>query len=372
MLGIKLQKRKLMSIDSGTGDCYNLEMQRKKVAINGLGRIGKHAARIILKDFADSLELVAINSPGHDTKSAAYSINYDSVYGYFSEYDVLAGECLLYVNPAGKTEATSRIVLSGSFETTQLSWGELGVDIVIDCSGVHKDRVSASGHLQAGARKVVLSNPVSDPSIATVILGVNAQEQHFHLDIVSNSSCTTNCIASITSVIREHVSIQGLHGNTLHAYTQSQALLDKEGGKKGLRDSRAAGLNIIPSTTGASESIIKIFSELEGRVDLTSARVPVPSGSLVHATFMVNSSVSREEVNGWFVYASEHTHKGIVFFNQEELVSSDCIGTPYSAIVDGLSTHTMPGSIRVHAWYDNEYGYTKRLVELAEKMAHAG
>ena len=343
-------------------------MERKKVAINGLGRIGKHAVRILLNRFWDSIELVAINAPLLDSEQAAYIINYDSVYGYFEEFDVVGKDGILYISQLEDAKAVRRVTLFDTFDTSTLPWKELGIDVVIDCSGAYKTLEDALVHISSGAKKMVISAPVKDVGIPTLVTGVNDANLPDNL-VISNASCTTNCAATVLKVLSDHFSIESVAGVTVHAYTQTQVLLDKET-KKGLREGRAAGLNIVPSTTGAASAIELVLPHLKGKVDMMSMRVPVPSGSVVYLTVTTKENTTTHQVNELFKNAGQTSMKDILFYSEEELVSSDIVGTPYSSIVDALSTGVTGGNhIRVVAWYDNEWGYTNRLIELALRVA---
>lgn len=344
-------------------------MKKIKVAVNGLGRIGKHTVRILLAKYWDSMELVAINAPNIPAENAAYIINYDTVYGYFQEYDIVGKESLLYVNPLNDSTEVRRIQLFNTFDAATLPWKELGIDVVIDCSGAYKDKESAQSHIHSGAKKMVISSPVKDSSIPTIVLGANGDKDTITSQtIYSNASCTTNCAATALKVILDSLNIDSVAGVTVHAYTQSQVLLDKEA-PKGLREGRAAALNIIPSTTGAATSVEVVLPKLKGKIDLMSLRVPVPSGSVVYLNITVDKTLTKNEVNTLFQTASRTSMKDILYYSEEELVSSDIVGTPYSCIIDGLSTEVNGKHIRLVAWYDNEWGYTNRLVELARLVA---
>ena len=343
-------------------------MQLKKIAINGLGRIGKHAIRILLSRFWDSIEVVAINAPELDATQAAYMINYDSIYGYFEEFDVIGKDNMLYVNKLGEKSVVKRIALFNTFDASTLPWKELEVDVVIDCSGAYKTLEDALYHITAGARKMVISAPVKDSRIPTLVLGVN-DDKIPEAKVISNASCTTNCAATVLKVINEHFTIESVGGVTVHAYTQSQALLDKES-KKGLREGRAAALNIVPSTTGAAHAIELVLPNLVGKVDMISMRVPVPVGSAIYLTMTLAESTTKDVINNLFKITSQDTLKHILSYSEEELVSSDIVGREYSSIVDGLSTEVRGNHVRIVAWYDNEWGYTNRLVELAIRVSN--
>jgi glyceraldehyde 3-phosphate dehydrogenase len=299
---------------------------RKKVAINGLGRIGKHAVRILLSRFWEEIEIVAINAPKIDAENAAYLINYDSVYGYFEEFDITGKAGTLYVNKMEDTEEVRRIQLFDTFDALTLPWKDLGIDVVIDCSGAYKDHDSAATHVTAGAKHMIISAPVKDSEIPTVVLGVNTDKIPANT-ILSNASCTTNCASTVLKVLIDNFGIQSVAGVTVHAYTQSQVLLDKEA-TKGLREGRAAGLNIIPSTTGAASAVELVLPQLKDKIDLMSMRVPVPSGSVVYLNIEVDRETSVEEINKLFLAASTGNLKDILFYSEEELVSSDIVGTP--------------------------------------------
>lgn len=339
-------------------------MQKKRIAINGFGRIGKHTLRILLSRFYDTHEVIAINAPQIGSEDVAYLTNYDSVYGSFEEFDVVGKENFLYVTKEGEG-TVHRIQLFDTFDATTLPWKDLDIDVVIDCSGAYKTKLAAEAHIISGAKKMVISSPVKDPEIMTRVIGANAEE--LHETIFSNASCTTNATATVLSVLSVH-DIQFVSGVTAHAYTQSQALLDKEA-HKGLREGRAAALNIIPTTTGAASAVEQVLPYLAGKIDLMSLRVPVPAGSVVYLNIELAQDTTSEVINKLFKSASENSHKDILFYTEEELVSSDIVGTPYSGIIDGLSTSVNGKHVRLVVWYDNEWGYTNRLVEMAVRVA---
>jgi glyceraldehyde 3-phosphate dehydrogenase len=328
-----------------------------RVAINGFGRIGRAALRAAYE--ADSsLEFVAINDVA-DSPTLAHLLAHDSVYGEFPAPISGFGGAL-------RIDETE-IPFFGETDPSDLPWGELGVDVVLECTGRFKTREGASKHLAAGARKVIVSAPAKDPD-ATVVLGVNFDvydpERHH---IVSNASCTTNCLAPVAKVLHEAVGIR--HGlmTTIHAYTGDQNLVDMP--HKDLRRARAAALNLVPTTTGAAKAIGLVIPELAGKLHGFAVRVPIPTGSIVDLTIEARRETSVEEINAIFRDRAENELEGILHYSEAPLVSSDIVKSPYSAIVDAPLTAVSDGTqVKVIAWYDNEWGYSTRLFELAERL----
>ena len=328
-----------------------------RVAINGYGRIGRSFHRTLLSD--NSVEIVAINDLT-DSKTLAHLMKYDSIHGRL-EIDVYGEDEHIVVG--GK-----RIRVFSERDPENLPWGEMDVDIVLESTGKFRDREGASKHLKAGAKRVVISAPAKEPDI-TVVMGVNHRsfdpEKHF---IVSNASCTTNCLAPIAKVLLEEFGIEKGFLTTVHAYTSDQRLLDAP--HRDFRRARAAAMSIVPTTTGAAKAVGLVIPELKGKFNGISIRVPVPDVSLVDFVCEVSRDVTVEEVNDAFRRAAEGELRGILQYTDEELVSIDYLGNPHSSIVDGRSTDVIEKRlVKVIAWYDNEWGYSMRLKDLIKYMA---
>jgi len=333
-----------------------------RVAINGFGRVGRCFLRSAYEQGAD-IEVVAVNDLV-DTETLAHLLRYDSVFGRFPG-DVGAAP--------GGIEVGGRLVRTfAETEPRTLPWRELGVDVVIESTGRFRTRTAASAHFDAGAKKVILSAPAKgdEPPDATVVLGVNFDEVYdpdaHHL--ISNASCTTNCLAPVAKVLNDTVGIK--HGlmTTIHAYTSDQHLLDAP--HKDLRRARAAALNIIPTSTGAAKALGLVIPELDGRLNGFAVRVPTPTGSLVDLTVETARPTSKDEINGAFREAAGNRPlEGILDYTEDPIVSADIIGSPYSSIFDASLTSVIDETqVKVVAWYDNEWGYSTRLVELAERV----
>jgi glyceraldehyde 3-phosphate dehydrogenase (phosphorylating) len=330
-----------------------------RVAINGFGRTGRAAFRAAYE--RDSgIEWVAINDVA-DPAMLAQLLKHDTVYGPFPG-DVTSTDGAIVVD--GREIATP-----SETDPARLPWDELGVDVVIESTGMFRDRFGAAKHLEAGARKVIVSAPAKDPDV-TVVLGVNfdsAYDPDVHR-IVSNASCTTNCLAPVAKVLHEELGIR--HGvmTTVHAYTGDQRLLDAP--HKDYRRARAAACNLVPTTTGAAKAIGLVIPELEGRLQGYAVRVPVPTGSLVDLTVEVDRPTGVAEVNELVARrAGRGALAGILAYSEEPLVSSDIVRSPYSAIFDaGLTTVVDGTQVKIVAWYDNEWGYSNRLVELCQRL----
>lgn len=325
-----------------------------KVAINGFGRIGRNALKILL-DRRD-VEVVAINDIT-DAKTLAHLLKHDSSYGTY-EKNVKAGENSIFVN-------TREIPVFAEKDPANLPWGKLGVDVVIESTGFFTKPEDARAHIKAGAKKVVISAPAKGDGAKTVVLGVNEEIVDKTDEILSNASCTTNCIAPIMKILENEFGIEKAMMTTVHSYTGSQRILDAPA--KDLREARSAAENIVPTTTGASKAAAKTIPSLEGKFNGLSVRVPTPVVSLSDITAVLKRDTTKEELTKVFEKAAKEPYfEGILGVTHEELVSSDFIGDPHSCIVDLPLIDVVGGNmVKVVAWYDNEWGYSNRLVELA-------
>jgi glyceraldehyde 3-phosphate dehydrogenase len=329
-----------------------------RVAINGFGRVGRAAVRAAVEREAD-VEWVAINDlVGAD--QLAYLLERDSVYGRFPG--------IVAARPGGIEVDGQEIQVFTESDPRLLPWGELGVEVVIESTGKFRTHDTAAAHLAAGARKVIISAPAKD-AVPTFVLGVNfdAYDPARH-DVISNASCTTNCLAPVAKVLHAAAGIRHGQMTTVHAYTADQRLVDLP--HKDFRRARAAALNIVPTTTGAAKAIGLVIPTLDGRLSGYAARVPVATGSLVDLTVEVERPTSVDAINDAFRRRADVDElEGILAFDEQPLVSSDVIGSSYSAVVDGGLTSVIGGTqVKVVAWYDNEWGYACRLVELAERV----
>jgi glyceraldehyde 3-phosphate dehydrogenase len=331
-----------------------------RVGINGFGRIGRTVFRIISD--RDDIEVAAINDL-FDNEQLAYLLKYDTVMGIFRK-DVSAGTDAMYVDD-------QKIVMTEYRDPAQIPWKDLGVQFVIESTGVFRNRETLEKHMQAGAEKVILTVPPKDDIDATIVMGVNDEQLKPEHRIVSNASCTTNCLAPIAKILDENFGIEEGFITTVHAYTNDQRLADVP--HKDFRRSRAAGENIIPTTTGAAKAVGKVLPQLKGKLDGLAMRVPVPDGSIVDLVCRLSHSASRDEVNNAVREAAEGPMQKILEYSEAPLVSSDIIGNPHSSIFDALSTKSEgDGYIRILSWYDNEWGYSNRVVDLIEMMAASG
>jgi glyceraldehyde 3-phosphate dehydrogenase len=333
-----------------------------RVAINGFGRIGRAVLRSAIERDAD-LEIVAVNDVA-DAAALAHLLTFDSVYGRFGHP--------VHSEPGRLTVAGREIRVLAERDPGDLPWNELGADVVIEATGRFRTRADAQRHIDAGATKVILSAPAkgAEPADANLVLGVNFDavydpERHH---IITNASCTTNCLAPVAKVLHETVGIR--HGlmTTIHAYTADQQLLDAP--HKDLRRARAAAINLVPTSTGAAKALGLVIPELEGRLHGIAVRVPVPTGSLVDLTIETERATSAAEINGAFAErAADGPLAGILAYSDDPIVSSDIVGSPFSSIFDAPLTSVIDGTqVKVVAWYDNEWGYANRLVELAERV----
>jgi glyceraldehyde 3-phosphate dehydrogenase len=333
-----------------------------RVAINGFGRVGRCVLRAAYEQGAD-IEVVAVNDLV-DAATLAHLLKYDSVYGRFpGEVVVRAGDIAV--------DGVSVRTLAEA-DPVALPWGELGVDVVIESTGRLRTRAGAAQHLAAGARKVIISAPAkgAEPVDATLVVGVNFAEVYdpeaHH--VVSNASCTTNCLAPVAQVLHDTVGIRHGHMTTVHAYTSDQSLLD--GPHTDLRRARAAAVNLIPTSTGAATALGLVIPELEGCLSGFAVRVPMPTGSLVDLTVETRRATSVEEINAAFEQLADRgALEGILAYTEDPIVSTDIVKSSYSSVFDSLLTSVVDGTqVKVVAWYDNEWGYSSRLVDLAQRV----
>jgi glyceraldehyde 3-phosphate dehydrogenase (phosphorylating) len=333
-------------------------MATLRVGINGFGRIGRNFLRAQIQRGGD-FEIVAANDIG-DTKTMAHLLKHDSVLGLL-DASVEAGDGFIRVGG-------HEIKFVSEKDPAQLPWGELGVDVAVESTGLFTNRESAAKHLEAGAKKVVISAPATDPDL-TVVLGVNDRdydpEQHH---IISNASCTTNCVAPVAKLLHEAYTIERGFMTTIHAYTNDQRTLDLP--HSDLRRARAAAINLIPTSTGAARAIGVVLPELKGKVDGMSMRAPVPTGSIVDLVVEVARETSKDEVNALFHdKADTGDLEGILQYSDEPLVSTDIVHSSYSSIFDSDLTMVNGNLVKVFSWYDNEWGYSCRLVDLVARIA---
>lgn len=327
-----------------------------RVGLNGFGRIGRIATRIMLSD--PEIELVACNDFGQ-LEAIANLLKYDSVHGKLDAEVRIDGTDLVV--------GSQRIIGLSTRDPYELPWGELGVDVVIESTGRFKTREEAAAHLKKGAQRVVISAPGKDVD-ATIVMGVNEEifdpHQHF---VISNASCTTNCLAPLAKVLEQEFGIERGFMTTVHAYTNDQKILDLK--HKDLRRSRAAALSIIPTTTGAARAVAQVIPQLKGKLDGMAARVPTPDGSMVDLVVSLGRELSVEELNETVKRASETYMKGYIEYSTDPIVSTDIVGNPHSCIFDAPLTMVTGGRgkmAKLIAWYDNEYGYSMRLVDLVK------
>lgn len=330
-----------------------------RIGINGFGRIGRQVVKAIKANHPGAFDIVAFNDLG-DLKTMAHLFQYDSNYGQYN----------------GTVEATDNALIIDGDELKAFSernpadipWGDLGVDIVIESTGIFRNRDSASAHLEGGAKKVIISAPAKGDVDATFVLGVNGDEydpDKHH--IVSNASCTTNCLAPAAKVLHDSFGIEKAYITTIHSYTADQRLLDAP--HRDLRRARNAATNIVPTSTGAAKAVSLVIPDLKGRFDGIAVRVPTPTGSLVDFVGVMSKDVTTEEVHAAFAEAAEGDMKGIVGFETRPLVSTDIVADPRSSIVDAEFTKAFSGNmVKLLTWYDNEWGYSCRTADLALMM----
>ena len=327
-----------------------------RVGINGFGRIGRGVFRIL--SGRDDIEVVAINDL-YDNEQLAYLLKYDTVMGRFRRPIRVEGDALFV--------AERRVAMTEERDPARIPWKELSADVVVEATGVFRSRRALEGHLSAGARKVILTVPAKDEIDATIVVGVNDSELRPEHRIVSNASCTTNCLAPIAKILDDAFGIEQGFVTTVHAYTNDQRLADVP--HKDPRRSRAAAENIIPTTTGAARAVGKVLPRLAGKLDGMAMRVPVPNGSIVDLVCRLKKRVSRSEVNAAVREQASGPMAAIVEYSEDPLVSSDIIGNSHSAIFDAPSTIAGgDGYVKIVAWYDNEWGYSNRVVDLIERI----
>ncbi len=328
----------------------------KKIAINGFGRIGRLTFRVLLDN--PEVEVVAINDLT-DAKTLAHLLKYDSSQGRFPGTVSHDGSDKLIVN--GKSFA-----LFAERDPLNLPWGKLGVDVVAECTGIFTSAEGAGKHLQAGARKVVISAPAKG-DVKTVVIGVNDHEITPEDTILSNASCTTNCLAPVAMVLDKEFGIERGYINTIHAYTADQRLQDAP--HRDLRRARAGAFSIIPTSTGAAKAVGLVLPQLKGKLDGVATRVPTITGSLTDLVAVLKRDVTAEEINAAMKKAAEGPLKGILEYTEDEIVSADVIGSHYSSIFDSKVTSTNGNLVKVFSWYDNEFGYSARTAQLVAKIA---
>ena len=327
-----------------------------RVGINGFGRIGRLVFREMQK--RDGIEVVAINDLTN-AKTLAHLLKYDSVHKKF-DGDVSAKEDAIVVN--GK-----EIKIYAEKDPANLPWGELGVDMVVEATGVFRKKDQIAKHIEAGAKKVVLTVPAKDEIDNTIVLGVNDDELKADDKIVSNASCTTNCLAPVAKVLNDEFGIVKGLMTTVHAYTNDQRILDLP--HSDLRRARSAAVSIIPTTTGAAKAVGKVIPALNGKLNGMAMRVPTPDGSVVDLTVELEKEVTAEQVNAAVKKAAEGPMKGILEYTEDPIVSVDIVGNSHSSIFDSGMTMASGNMVKILSWYDNEWGYSVRVVDLVEKMA---
>ncbi|WP_103664597.1 type I glyceraldehyde-3-phosphate dehydrogenase [Gracilimonas amylolytica] len=331
-------------------------MSKIKVGINGFGRIGRMVTRSILANHKDSIEIVGVNDLT-DTKTLAHLFKYDSAQGMYPGEVSVDGETITIDGDSFKVSAER--------DPANLNWGDLGAEVVIESTGFFRDAESAGKHLKAGAKKVIISAPAKG-DIQTIVLGVNDEKIDKDVEIYSNASCTTNCLAPMAKVLDDNFGLVKGFMTTIHSYTGDQALVDAP--HKDLRRARAAAVNIVPTTTGAAKAVGLVLPHLDGKLDGGAVRVPTVTGSLTDFTVVLEKETTEEEVNAAFKAASEGPMKGILEYSDVELVSSDIIGNPHSNIFDSLSTKVDGNLVKVIGWYDNEAGYSARTADLISRI----
>ena len=328
-----------------------------RIAINGFGRIG----RLVFKaaQYDKDIDIIAINDLT-DAHTLAHLLKYDSVHGRYPEKVSFEGDRL----QAGD----EKVKVIAERDPSKLPWNDLGVDIVVESTGVFRQRAQIENHINQGAKKVVLTVPAKDEIDNTIVLGVNNADLKPTDKIVSNASCTTNCLAPVAKVLHENFGIVRGFMTTIHGYTNDQRLLDLP--HKDLRRARAAALSMIPTTTGAARAVGKVIPELNGKLDGGAMRVPVCDGSIVDLVAIVEKNTTADEVNAAMKKAAEGEMKGVLEYCEDPIVSVDVIGNPHSSIFDSLSTSVMDGNfVKVFSWYDNEWGYSNRTLDLLKLMA---
>jgi len=330
-------------------------MSKTRIAINGFGRIGRITFRNLIG--MKNIEVVAINDLT-DNKTLAHLLKYDSIHGRFHG-EVSSDEHYITVN-------NHKILAIAERDPTKLPWKENKIDVVIECTGRFTDLESAKKHIEAGARKVIISAPATG-ELTTIVLGVNDDKITSDIDVYSNASCTTNCLAPMVKVLDDLLGIESGFMTTIHAYTSDQNLQDAP--HKDLRRARAAALSIIPTSTGAAKAVALVMPHLKGKLNGNAMRVPVPTGSVTDFTAVVRKSATKEEINAAFKAASEGALKGILHYETDPIVSADIVGDRHSCIFDSDLTMVISNQVKVVGWYDNESGYSARLADLAARVS---
>ena len=330
-------------------------MSKVRIAINGFGRIGRTAARAILQN--DALELIAVNDLT-DVATLAHLFKYDSVHGKFKG-NIEVGENLIRINE-------KPVYLYSSKNPEDLPWNDLKIDVVIESTGMFLTKEAASKHISAGAKKVIISAPPQGEGVKGIVMGVNDKSLTGDETVLSNASCTTNCVAPLVKVLDELWGIENGYITTVHSYTSDQRLHDAS--HSDMRRARAAAVSLIPTSTGAAEAIVKLFPHLEGKLNGYAIRVPVPDGSLTDFTCTLKRPATKEEINAAFKNIAETEMKGILEYQNEPIVSIDIIDNTHSSIFDSLLTTVNGNTIKIVSWYDNEAGYSSRLADLAVKV----
>lgn len=330
-------------------------MRNKRVAINGCGRIGRFTLKLLLEK--EGIDLVAINDLT-DPSTLAHLIQYDSIHGKYP-YPVTVHEGDLKVK--GQT-----VRIFAEKDPVKVPWGELDIDIVLESTGRFTERSLAEAHIKAGAKKVIITAPSKDKEVPTVVLGVNEDVLRNDDNIISNASCTTNCLAPMLKIMEEHFGIEKGFMSTVHSYTNDQNLHDAP--HRDLRRARAAAYSIIPTTTNAAKAMELVLPHLKGKIEASAMRVPVPDGSLTDLILQLKKETSTEEVNAVFKNESQNSLKGIVEYIEAPIVSIDIIGNPHSCIFDAGLTSVKGNLVKIVGWYDNESGYSNRLVDLIQKI----
>ena len=332
-------------------------MSKIKVAINGFGRIGRVTLRALLQ--RNNIEVVAINDIT-DSATLAHLFKYDSIHGKFNGTVSIEGD--------GIKINGQHIKITAERDPSNLPWKELGVDTVIESTGLFIDKPSAEKHIAAGAKKVIISAPAKGTDIKTIVIGINDKDLSKSDTVLSNASCTTNCAAPMAKVIHENWGIEVGFMTTVHAYTSDQRLHDAP--HKDMRRARAAALSMVPTSTGAAKAIALVFPELKGKLSGDSIRVPVPDGSITDFSFIVKKPTKVAEINAAFKKVSEGALKGILEYSEEPLVSADIVGNTHSCVFDSGLTAVIGNLVKISGWYDNETGYSNRLVDLIEKIGN--
>jgi glyceraldehyde 3-phosphate dehydrogenase len=328
-----------------------------KIAINGFGRIGRLTFRNLLEK--DNIEVVAINDLT-DNETLAHLLKFDSAHGKF-DGTIEATDDALIVN--GKT-----IKAFAERDPSNLPWSDLGVDVVLECTGIFRTKEKAAMHLKAGAKDVVMSAPAKGDGVQTIVLGVNDEELDRRKNVFSNASCTTNCLAPLMKILEEEYGVIYGAMTTTHAYTSDQRIQDAP--HSDLRRARAAAYNIVPTSTGAAKAVGKVVPSVDGKLFAIAVRVPVITGSMVELNVRLSKKVTKEEINATFKKYAEGKMKGVLEFSTDPLVSSDIVGNKHSSIFDSLMTDINEDMVKVVSWYDNEAGYSARLADLATLIAN--